>query len=424
MRKLYANILSLKESQMRDTILYSLGSLCNSATSMIILLIVTRTVGQEMSGVFSLAWSAAQLMLTVGWFSTRQYQVSDVKETISYYEYWVAKLISSGIMLVLGAAYVYIYRYETETRIITMFLCVMMISEVFADFFSGFFQCNNRLYIGGISYAIRNISYVLMFAATLLLFRNVVLSILCAIITEWLWLFFFDYQLIKLIPKKNQSVRSRAVVKLFVECAPLFIGSFVNTFIVNVPKNAINSYMNYNVQASYNILFMPTAVINLFNMFICVPFYTRLAVLWQENQRNAFLKTVYRIIGFVMLITVAVLIGGAILGIPVLSWLYGVELHQYKNAFLVLILGGGFYGVVSTLTYVITVFRKQHVIIYVYIVCAVLAQVFAGLLVRNFGMMGAAVTYTFTLGIICLGLVLYIWYYLKKYKGSVIEKND
>lgn len=422
MRKLYANILSLKESQMRDTVLYSLGSLCNSATSMIILLVVTRIAGQKVSGVFSLAWSAAQLMLTVGWFSTRQYQVSDVKETISYNEYLIAKLLSSGIMLALGVVYVYAYRYEAETKIITLLLCVMMIAEVFADFFSGFFQCNNKLYIGGISYAIRNISYVSVFTATLLLFRNLILSIICAIITELLWLFLFDYQLIKMVPKKNRSIKGRTIVRLFAECMPLFLGSFINTFIVNVPKNAINLYMDYNVQASYNILFMPTAVVNLFNLFICVPFYTRLAVLWQENQRKAFLKTVYRIIVFVLLITAGILTVGAIAGIPVLTWLYDVELQPYRGAFLLLILGGGFYGIVSTLTYVITVFRKQHVIIYVYIIGAVLAQLFAGLLVRNFGMMGAAITYTFSLGMICVGLVAYIGYYLKKYKRSITEK--
>ena len=418
MRKLYASILSLEESQMRDTILYSFGSLCSSAASMILLLVVTRIMGQELSGVFSLAWSASQLMLTVGWFGTRQYQVSDVVGAISYYEYFIAKIISSGIMLVLGCAYVYIYRYETQTKIITLFLCAMMIADVFADFFSGFFQCNNRLYIGGSSYAVRNISYVLVFAVTMLLFRNLIFSIICAIVTEMLWLFFFDYQLVKMIPKKNKSVRIRAIAKLFVECTPLFFGSFMNTFIVNVPKNAIDLYMDYNSQASYNILFMPTAVINLLNMFICVPFYTRMAVLWQENQRKVFLKDVRRITGLVMLITVGVLIGGALLGIPVLSWLYGVELRSYRNAFLVLILGGGFYGVVSALTYVITVFRKQRVIIYVYIVCAVLAQLFVGTLVRNFKMMGAAVTYTVTLGAICLALVLYIWYYLRKYDNN------
>ncbi len=425
MRKLYAKILSLKESQMRDTILYSFGSLCSSAASMILLLVVTRIMGQEISGVFSLAWSASQLMLTVGWFGTRQYQVSDVNGVISYYEYFTAKIISAGTMLVLGLAYVYIYRYETHTKIITLFLCVMMIADVFADFFSGFFQCNNRLYIGGVSYAVRNISYVLMFAVTMLLFRNLIFSIICAIVTEMLWLFFFDYQLVKMIPKKNKSVRIRAIVKLFVECMPLFFGSFMNTFIVNVPKNAIDLYMDYNSQACYNILFMPTAVINLLNMFICVPFYTRMAVLWQENQRKVFLKVVCRITGLVMLITVGVLVGGALLGIPVLSWLYGVELSPYRNAFLVLILGGGFYGVVSALTYVITVFRKQRVIIYVYVVCAVLAQLLVGTLVRNFEMMGAAVTYTVTLGAICLGLVLYIWYYLRKYENNGGgEKNE
>lgn len=411
--RLYSYILLAKDSQMRDTIWYSLGSLCSSATSMVIVLVVTRVLGQEVSGIFSLAWSAAQLMLTIGWFSTRQYQVSTEKETISYYEYFVAKIVSSGLMLLAGVVYIYIYHYTTQTKVITMLLCIMMVADVFADFFSAFFQCNNKLYIGGISYFVRNISYMVVFTITLMVHHNLFISIMSAIFFEVLWLFCFDYQLIRMMPRRNKSVRVRTVMRVFTECFPLFGSSFILTFIVNIPKNAINMYMNDRVQASYNILFMPTAVINMFNMFICVPFYGRLATLWHEKQRRNFLIMICKIESIVIVMTMGFVIGGALVGIPILSWLYGVNLQPYMKEFLILILGGGCYGAASVLTYVITVFRKQKNIIGIYLLGASLAQVLAGVLVCKLGMIGAAMTYTVAMGVICMGLVLYIWYYLK-----------
>lgn len=417
MRRFYREILGLKESQMRDTIWYSLGSICSSGASMIILLIVTRIMGPNVSGVFSLAWSAAQLMLTVGWFSTRQYQVSDVQDNIGYNEYRVAKIISSVAMFIIGWIYVSICNYEVDTRIITILLCFMMMMEVFGDFYSGFFQRKGKLYLGGISYVIRNILYILTFFVSLLMFRKLLISIVCAVLIQLLWLLVFDVQLAKQIPIQRRIFRWKNVLKLFVDCLPLFVGSFITSYIMNIPKNAINQYMDYQTQASYNILFMPTAVINMFNLFICVPFYSKLAVLWQQRKQKEFLNMLYKIVGFVVGITVVSLLGGVFWGIPVLEWLYGIELAPYCNAFFVLILGGGFNGILSVLIYVVTVFRKQQIITYIYVMCAVFSQIIVGNLVQKSGMLGAAMSYTMALGIACVGMVLYIVFYLKK-KGE------
>lgn len=412
--KIYKKILSLEESQARDTVCYSIGSLCSSAASMIVLLIVTRIMGAELSGAFSLAWSAAQLMLTIGWFSTRQYQVSDVKEEIGFREYCAMKMCSSMLMVILGAAYVKIYHYDSITTKMTILLCLFMITDVFADFFSGYFQHINKLYIGGISYAVRTVGYVSVLTIVLLTSKSLEMAILSVTVYVTIWLMLFDVKLVKMVPKKNLNLRRKNVVRLYIDCFPLFIGSFVTTFIMNIPKNAINKYMEASIQTSYNILFMPTSVINLCSMFLCVPFYGKLASLWMEENKDEFSKNLFKIGGLLVAMTIAILIGGITLGIPVLSWLYGVDLHLYRSAFMILLLGGGCYGLISLLAYVITVFRKQRVLLYVYLIGAVGAQFLVNPLVKVYGMMGAAMTYTITLIIICSILMAYIVYYLRK----------
>lgn len=414
MQKIYRKILELKESQMRDTVWYSLGTVCGSASSMIILLIVTRIMGQEISGKFSLAWSAAQLMLTIGWFNTRQYQVSDVSGENSYYEYLMAKFLSSFIMVIVGFIYVKIFNYDKMTQEITLALCVLMISEVFADFFCGFFQCNNKLHIGGRSYVVRNLGYLAIFSVTLYIWKNMILSVVSAIVFVATWLIVFDYQLVKRIPKQNNLIRVKNILNIFVDCFPLFVGLFITSFITNIPKNAINAYMHNREQASYNILFMPTAVINMFNMFICVPYYTKLALMWNEGKRREFFSILYKIVGVVAVITVTVVFGGGILGIPVLSWLYGVDLYSYRVAFVILIFGGGFNGLISILTYVITVFRKQRIVVYIYIVSAICAQLVSGTLVIKCGLTGASLTYVLAMVLICIGLTGYIMFHVRR----------
>ena len=421
MNKIYDKILGLEKSQKRNTVWYSFGTICSSSASMIVLLVVTRILGQDMAGIFSLAWSAAQLMLTIGWFSMRQYQVSDVDEKYSFYDYLYAKMMSSATMIVCALLYVTVYEYSFYQKIVTLLLCVLMITEVFADFCSGFFQHKGKLHIGGKSYVIRNVSYVLIFTITLWLKQDLCFSIACAIVVAIGCLLLFDYPLCRRVPKKKNPFYIRKSLGLFVECMPLFIGSFITSFIMNVPKNAINMYMDNNAQACYNILFMPSAVINMLNMFICVPFYDKLALLWWENKKNQFIKMIVKMMTLVAAITVVVLVGGAVIGIPVLSWLYNIELKSYRVAFVILLFGGGITGIISILTYVITVWRQQKIVLYVYAVIACAVHIIAGALIRSLGLTGAALVYAAAMLCTCGSFMVFVWFYVKRTdsKGGV-----
>ena len=59
-------------------------------------------------------------------------------------------------------------------------------------------------------------------------------------------------------------------------------------------------------------------------------------------------------------LTVFVLAGGFVLGIPVLSVVYGVDLAGYKTELMVLLLGGGFLAYTSFYQMILTVIRRQN----------------------------------------------------------------
>ena len=80
MKAILENKLSEKKSIQFNSLCYTMGTLCSSATSVLLMLMVTRILGIIDAGIFSISYSIAQLMLTIGWFSTRSFQVSDIKE--------------------------------------------------------------------------------------------------------------------------------------------------------------------------------------------------------------------------------------------------------------------------------------------------------------------------------------------------------
>ena len=102
MSKVHNILLNKKVSLKENALWYTLGTLCSSCSNVLLMIYVTRILGVDQAGVFSIAYSIAQLMLTIGWFSTRQFQVSDIDEEYSFSDYLAFKLFLS-IVVIIGA---------------------------------------------------------------------------------------------------------------------------------------------------------------------------------------------------------------------------------------------------------------------------------------------------------------------------------
>lgn len=410
MNNVYAYLLNKKVSLKENTLWYTMGTMCSSATSFLLMIYVTRILGVDEAGVFSISYSVGQLMLSIGWFGTRQFQVSDINEEFKFSDYLSLKLFMTIIMMVGCLIYSVFLHFNTYKMLVTFLYCLFLICDVFADLFSARFQQVDKLFLSGMSYIIRILGYNLVILFSLLCFKNLIVAIVLAMIYSVLELTFFDLQLIKRISQIKIEFHMDKIIQLIKNCFPLFISSFLTTFIVNVPKNAIELNFDSSVQTYYNIIFMPSYIINLFCMFIFVPLYTSIANTWLNSTKDKFINTVVKLMIFDVLLSLVVFAGCYFLGIPLLELVYGVDLHSVKSSFLVLIVAGCFTSMNSILSYIFTVIRRQKFMIYIYVVAMVLAQVMVKTLTLNYGIFGASLDYLIGIASITvmfmLGLVL------------------
>ncbi len=410
MNNVYAYLLNKKVSLKENTLWYTMGTMCSSATSFLLMIYVTRILGVDEAGVFSISYSVGQLMLSIGWFGTRQFQVSDINEEFKFSDYLSLKLFMTIIMMVGCLIYSVFLHFNTYKMLVTFLYCLFLICDVFADLFSARFQQVDKLFLSGMSYIIRILGYNLVILFSLLCFKNLIVAIVLAMIYSALELTFFDLQLIKRISQIKIEFHMDKIIQLIKNCFPLFISSFLTTFIVNVPKNAIELNFDSSIQTYYNIIFMPSYIINLFCMFIFVPLYTSIANTWLNSTKDKFINTVVKLMIFDVLLSLVVFAGCYFLGIPLLELVYGVDLHSVKSSFLVLIVAGCFTSMNSILSYIFTVIRRQKFMIYIYVVAMVLAQVMVKTLTLNYGIFGASLDYLIGIASITvmfmLGLVL------------------
>ena len=112
------------------------------------------------------------------------------------------------------------------------------------------------------------------------------------------------------------------------------------------------------------------------------------------------------------IVTAVVLLGGWMLGIPILSMFYGVDLSGLKPVLLVALTGGCFYSFATLFDAVTTAIRchKWNLLVYVpaFFGAATLTYVF----VRKAGLMGAALSYMLLMLFLAAGsgLVLFVFY--------------
>lgn len=421
MNNIYKRLLDRQVSLKENTLWYTMGTMCSSATSFLLMIYVTRILGVDEAGVFSISYSVGQLMLSIGWFGTRQFQVSDINEEFKFSDYLSLKIITSIVMMIGCLIYSVFLHFNTYKLLITFLYCLFMICDVFADLFSARFQQVDKLFLSGISYIIRILGYNLVILVSLLCIKNLIVAIVLAMIYSALELTFFDLQLIKRISQIKMEFHLDKIIQLIKNCFPLFISSFLTTFIVNVPKNAIELNFDSSVQTYYNIIFMPSYIINLFCMFIFVPLYTSIANTWLNSTKNRFVKTIIKLFVFDIVLSVLVFIGCYLLGIPLLELVYGVDLHTVKSSFLILIVAGCFTSMNSILSYIFTVIRRQKFMIYIYLIAIILPQLLVNWLTSNYGIFGASLDYLIGIALITVMFIIGLVLILKKEMGGINE---
>lgn len=405
MSKIHNYLFNKKVSLKENTFWFTAGTLCSSATSVLLMVYVTHLLGVDEAGVYSIAYSIAQLMLTIGWFGTRQFQVSDVEEEYSFSDYFAMKIIASIIALIGGVIYAISLHLNLHKFIISFLYCSFIVCDIFADLFSARFQQEDRLYLSGISYILRIGGYNIIFLVSLFVFRSLFVSISLAFIYSLFELMIFDFPFIKNISNFTIHFDLNKLFNLFKNCFPLFISSFVSTFIVNIPKNAIELNLSSSIQTYYNIIFMPSSIVNMFCMFIFVPMYTQIAKKWHDDDKGSFVKEIKKVFLIAIVFSIIVFIGCILLGIPFLQFLYGVSLQGFKTPFLILIGAGCLTSVNSILSYIMTVMRKQQYILYIYIVALVIAQICIQGLITKFGLIGASIDYL--IGMLCITILMF-----------------
>lgn len=387
-----------KDRREADSFIWnSVGGILNAGQSVVILMVITRTIGISAAGIFSIAYATGNLFMNVGNYGVRNYQISDLSEKYSFYDYLIHRFATIIIMLILSILYcVYgLIRggYSSEKASVVFLVCVLKALDAFEEVFEGRMQQKGRLDCSGKMMTARILIVLLGMMLTLLLGGNLLQSVIVANLCEIFAIAVLIFLDRTVIDYQKKSHGSTAVRQLMRACFPVCLANLLSFYLTNAPKYAIDGLMDETAQAKYNFIAMPVFVIQLMNMFIYQPVLVKMAMAWSEKNYKKFEHHFNKILLALAGISALVLLASWLLGIPVLSLLYATDLRDMKMEFMIIMISSIFLALTGFYNAVLTIMRQQKAIPPVYIAGSILSLILTNVMVERSGIFGAVMAY-------------------------------
>ena len=402
------------------------GSIANALLSVVALMIVTRILDDRQADIFSIAWTISQLMATVGTFQIRMYQATDVTGVFRFRQYLIYRMITIGIMMISSYAYVMIRGYSGEKAVVVLLMCIFRAVDSLSDVYEGWFQQKERLDLSGKALTYRIVVAVLGFGVVLFTTRNLILSGAVLVVVYVVCFFVYDIryhygvEAFRETAQKDKAGLSW-VVKMTIEGFPLFINAFLMMSIMNAPKMVLDvaieqGSLAQGLQTVFNIIFMPASFLNL-AYIVFRPLITKMAIVWNIGKAKEFLKILMKIMISLFGIGILLLIGSALLGIPILSIVYAVDLKDYKMELLIIIVGGCMYTFAAVLDNAMVVIRKQYILILAYVFTYIYIKFAAEMMTGRWGILGASLSYASAMAVfLIITAVMFAFHFYKASK--------
>lgn len=397
----------------KDYIWNMVGSVCYSLSSFYYLMMVTRICGVVDGGIFALAFATAQLLLTFGRYGMRTYQATDIACRYSFAEYGLSRILTCAGMVLFAGVYGVMAGYPAKKTWVFVWVAAMKMLDAAEDVFHGELQRNFRVALMGQMLTLRNVFSCIVFGVAIALSRNLAMTCMLTSVLSLVFCLVINFAALRKVDFGGGRYRKESVRALLRICFPIFISTFLSLYLYNIPKYAIDKYMTEAYQTYYSVLFMPSFVITLFSEIITKPMLTTISQAWETDLRK-FIHIIRNIFLMIAGGTVAVILGGHLLGRYLLEIIYAVELETYKLHFIILLAGGGISAAVYISYNILISIRFQKWIIAVYLAVTVIATPMTYMVVKRLGMLGAAWAYLLTC--LLLGMVFAILLLWKIYR--------
>ena len=367
-----------------------LASGVSSVYIFLIVFITVRTDGIAEAGIISFAAAVVGLFSTIIVFGVRHFQSTDIKQKYSFNTYLgmrvcSALLASMGILL-----FLLISRFSTIRLLVILLFFFIYLTDGFADVFMGDLQQKGKMRIAGRMRVCAFGSSIVVFAIASLITQSLIIPLLLSGIAVfsvyiiWIWIYRTGFKQVRV------KFDMKVIKGLGIEVLPLLIGSFIYSYLLSAPKYFLGFLDSDESVAILAMILVPFTVLSLLvSTFFAGAEMTKTARIYLSEKKKDLLRRVYRQLLLAFILAAAFMLGSFTLGIPILSWIYNVDLSDFMHEFTLVTLLGATNTLLIPLSVSLIVVRRLKECTVILLVSAVTSSLLLWFLVPRYGIAGA-----------------------------------
>lgn len=391
-----------------------IGATANAFNSLFFSIIVTRINGVNDAGIFIYSFATACMLYVIGIYAGRIFQVTDISKKYSDTDYLYNKIITCIIMLIVSIGFTVVKQYDLYKSTIFILVCSFKVVEAFSEGLYAIIQRNNELYKVGISMTLKSVVALIIFLIINIITKNLILSCISLVIINVAIAYFYDKKNLSKIKITKTIYSWKVNKKLLMEGFFTFILTFLSLYVINAARYAIDDLLEESLQTIFGIIIMPATFMGLLSQYIIQPVLNNIASYIEKNDYKSLKKTTFLLLGFILAIGIFVLIIAYFLEVPVLGFVYGVDLTPYFVSMMIIIVGSFFYSMSMTLSTILIAMRNTKVQALIYLITAIFTTILSYTLVKKIQIQGASITYLITMLVLTICFIICFLYQIKK----------
>lgn len=398
-----------EKNSVKNFIWNAIGLTANSIVSLAFLIIVKLFNGVDDAGIFTYSYSLCILFYYISIYYNRPFQIANATDDKKFNSFFSARIVTSILSLISIIIFSVVSGFSFYKISIIFLLMLFKTCDAISDVFHGDLQKKENLYMVGISYVLKAILGIITFIILNYLTSNLIISILCLVVVNIIIFVFYDYKKFKLGYKEKLSLDFTDIKFILKSCLPIFLFQFISIYLVNCEKYVITYFSSNELQTIFSILIMPATVLSLVGNYLLIPFINKLHEFNCRGNLKEFKKLGNKILFILFGFGILALGVCYLIGIPVLNFIYQIDLDKYKISLLIIILGAVFNSGAMICSGMLTILGKNKIQVYVYGVVSILTTILCYFAIKNDIIFGASLTYLISCGMLFIVFaVIYI----------------
>lgn len=388
------------------------GSLSNTATTFFIVIFITRSMGLEISGIYTYSLSLVGIWTMIAAFGGALYQLTDSSNEFSGQSYLFSKILTSGLALILGSIHICILSPSPFRIIVALILLSQACLGVVEQGLLAVLQSREHLYLAGQIIAARSGLTVLGFFFSIYFLDNFFVALLFGPLIVFSFVVFLEYPTAqKLEHFQIFGVNYRLEFGIAYQSLRKSFLNFLSTLLVPVsaflPRFFIEQY-HENFQGIFGIIFLPYTIIALIGLYIYAPAIVPLTNNYRDGNYVQLSKN------FLKIIAVVFSIGGVLapfvylFGVPLFELLYNVDIAAHIFDLLLVVLLGVFQIAFQVVSLFFQITRRLSIYLLLNLFQVILLFILCFLMIPSFGITGAVSSMTVSSG--CTFLLSFLIY--------------